>query len=62
MGLGFYGALRNGGKVGGPIIIGALLQVFSSKLVFPGLGVAALLVAATLLAVAASRRGSVQPS
>lgn len=60
MGLGFYGALRNGGKVGGPIIVGALLTLFSSKLVFPGLGVAALLVAATLLVVTAARR--VQPS
>lgn len=60
MGLGFYGALRNLGKVVGPIIIGALLQVFSAKLVFPGLGAAALLAAATLFVVTAPRRGGVQ--
>ncbi|MSP75590.1 MAG: MFS transporter [Rhodospirillaceae bacterium] len=59
MGLGFYGALRNGGKVAGPIIVGALLQVFAAKLVFPGLGIAALLVAAALLVLAAPR-GRVQ--
>ena len=61
MGLGFYGALRNGGKVAGPIIVGALLQVFAAKLVFPGLGIAALLVAAALLILAAPR-GRVQTS
>jgi len=59
MGLGFYGALRNGGKVAGPIIVGALLQVFAAKLVFPGLGIAALLVAVALLVLAAPR-GRVQ--
>lgn len=56
LGLGFYGALRNGGKVAGPILVGALLEVFSARLVFPGLGVMALLVAAMLLAVSAQRR------
>lgn len=60
MGLGFYGALRNLGKVAGPIIVGALLQVFAAKLVFPGLGVAALLVAATLFVITMPRRGGVQ--
>jgi MFS family permease len=62
MGLGFYGALRNGGKVGGPIIVGALLQVFAAKLVFPGLGVAALLVAVILLVVTAQGRRGVPAS
>ena len=60
LGLGFYGALRNGGKVAGPILVGALLEVFSARLVFPGLGVMALAVAATLLVVSAHRRGSLQ--
>lgn len=60
MGLGFYGALRNLGKVAGPVIVGALLQAFAAKLVFPGLGVAALLVAATLFVVTTTRRGGVQ--
>ena len=60
MGLGFYGALRNLGKVAGPIIVGALLQVFAAKMVFPGLGIAALLVAATLFVVTTPRRGGVQ--
>lgn len=60
LGLGFYGALRNGGKVAGPILVGALLEVFSARLVFPGLGVMALAVAASLLVVTAHRRGSLQ--
>ena len=60
MGLGFYGALRNLGKVAGPIIIGALLQIFAAKMVFPGLGIAALLVAATLFVVTTPRRDGVQ--
>ena len=60
MGLGFYGALRNLGKVAGPIIVGALLQIFAAKLVFPGLGAVALLVAATLFVLTSPRRGGVQ--
>lgn len=61
LGLGFYGALRNLGKVAGPIIVGALLQVFAARLVFPGLGVAALLVAATLFYLTMPRRGMQTP-
>jgi MFS family permease len=38
-GMGFYGALRNLGKVGGPVIAGALLTVFSFSTVFYGYGV-----------------------
>ncbi|MDP2330871.1 MAG: MFS transporter [Reyranella sp.] len=60
LGLGFYGALRNSGKVAGPIIVGALLQIFAAKLVFPGLGIIALLVAATLFVITTPRRGGVQ--
>ncbi|UYN94259.1 MAG: MFS transporter [Enhydrobacter sp.] len=56
LGLGFYGALRNAGKVGGPILVGALLHSFSSKAVFPGLGVTALVVALALFVVAAQAR------
>lgn len=61
LGLGFYGALRNLGKVAGPVIVGALLQFFAARLVFPGLGVAALLVAAALLYVTMPRRGVQTP-
>ena len=60
LGLGFYGALRNSGKVAGPILVGALLEIFAARLVFPGLGVAALLVAVALLMVSAPRRRGVQ--
>jgi len=60
LGLGFYGALRNLGKVAGPILVGVLLQVFAAKLVFPGLGAAALAVAATLLVITLQSRGRVQ--
>lgn len=56
LGLGFYGALRNAGKVGGPILVGTLLHFFSSKAVFPGLGVTALVVALALFVVAAQAR------
>jgi len=60
MGLGVYGALRNLGKVAGPVLVGALLELFAARIVFPGLGVIALLVAVTLLVVTAQRRRSVQ--
>jgi MFS family permease len=60
LGLGFYGALRNSGKVAGPILVGALLEVFAARLVFPGLGVVALLVAIALLIVSVPRRRGVQ--
>ncbi len=62
LGLGFYGALRNSGKVAGPILVGALLQFFAARLVFPGLGVMALLIAVALLMLSAPhRRGAQTP-
>ena len=36
VGMGFYGALRNTGKIGGPVITGALLTVFTFSSVFCG--------------------------
>lgn len=60
MGLGVYGALRNLGKVAGPVLVGALLEIFAARIVFPGLGVMALLIAVTLLVVTAQRRRGVQ--
>ena len=38
-GMGFYGALRNMGKVGGPVITGALLTAFTFSSVFYGYAV-----------------------
>ncbi|MBI3198222.1 MAG: MFS transporter [Rhodospirillales bacterium] len=60
MGLGVYGALRNLGKVAGPVMVGALLEIFAARIVFPGLGIMALLVAVVLLAATAQRRRGVQ--
>jgi MFS family permease len=48
LGLGVYGALRNLGKVAGPVVIGALLEFLPAGVVFPGLGVTALLIGAAL--------------
>jgi MFS family permease len=48
LGLGVYGALRNLGKVAGPVVIGALLEFLPAKLVFPGLGATALVICAVL--------------
>ncbi len=60
MGLGVYGALRNLGKVAGPVLVGALLEIFAARIVFPGLGAMALLVAGVLLIATAQRRRGVQ--
>lgn len=48
-GMGFYGALRNTGKVGGPIITGALLTVFTFSSVFYCYAVLLAFVAITVL-------------
>jgi MFS family permease len=48
LGLGIYGALRNSGKVAGPIVIGALLEFLPAKVVFPGLGATALVICVVL--------------
>lgn len=48
-GMGFYGALRNTGKVGGPIITGALLTVFTFSSVFYCYAVLLSFVAITVL-------------
>ncbi|MBM3619354.1 MAG: MFS transporter [Alphaproteobacteria bacterium] len=48
LGLGVYGALRNLGKVAGPVAIGALLEFLPAKLVFPGLGATALVICVAL--------------
>lgn len=56
LGLGVYGALRNSGKVAGPIIIGALLELLPAKVVFPGLGVTALVICVALAVAHIQRR------
>lgn len=48
LGLGVYGALRNLGKVAGPVAIGALLEFLPAKAVFPGLGATALVISGAL--------------
>jgi MFS family permease len=57
LGLGFYGALRNLGKVAGPVLVGGLLELFAARLVFPGIGAVALVIAAALFVATAQRRG-----
>lgn len=56
LGLGIYGALRNLGKVAGPIVIGALLEFLPAAIVFPGLGITALVICVALAVACFQRR------
>ncbi|MBX3501141.1 MAG: MFS transporter [Alphaproteobacteria bacterium] len=56
LGLGVYGALRNLGKVAGPVVIGTLLEYLPANAVFPGLGAIALVICVALAVSYVQRR------